>query len=81
MNNSPSTYNRGSYEFASNSNPSNNEYSSGNGPLTHLSESVNSLDPLNTMEKSINEQVINFFNVYSFYFIWLWMGKMENIKL
>ena len=69
MNNSPSTYNRGSYEFASNSNLPNNEYSSGNGPLSHLSESVNSLDPLNTMEKSINEQVIIFFNVYSFYFI------------
>lgn len=30
---------------------------SGN-PLAHLSDSVNSLDPLNAMEKSLNEQVI-----------------------
>jgi len=51
---------------------SNYEYGSGNqvgagtpsgdfsgpaGPLSHLSESVNSLDPLNAMEKSLNEQV------------------------
>lgn len=34
-----------------------NDYLSGNGPLSHLSESVNSLDPLNAMEKSLNEQV------------------------
>lgn len=33
-----------------------NKYSNG-GPLSHLSESVNSLDPLNAMEKSLNEQV------------------------
>lgn len=35
---------------------------SGNGsnngnPLAHLNESVNSLDPLNAMEKSLNDQV------------------------
>lgn len=33
------------------------EYLGGSGPLSHLSESVNSLDPLNAMEKSLNEQV------------------------
>lgn len=36
----------------------NSEYLGGNGPLSHLNESVNSLDPLNAMEKSLNEQVI-----------------------
>lgn len=30
------------------------EYSHGN-PLAHLSESVNAIDPLNAMEKTINE--------------------------
>jgi hypothetical protein len=31
---------------------------SNNGnPLAHLNESVNSLDPLNAMEKSLNDQV------------------------
>lgn len=35
----------------------NNEYVNGSGPLSHLSESVNSLDPLNAMEKSLNDQV------------------------
>lgn len=39
----------------------NNEYSNGAGPLSHLSDSVNSLDPLNAMEKSLNDQV-NFFH-------------------
>lgn len=29
----------------------------GNNPLAHLSDSVNSLDPLNAMEKSLNDQV------------------------
>lgn len=35
----------------------NNEYGPNSNPLTHLSDSVNSLDPLNAMEKSLNEQV------------------------
>ena len=37
-------------EFNSNSNGNNN-------PLAHLNDSVNSLDPLNAMEKSLNDQV------------------------
>lgn len=46
------------YEFGVNSTgPGSNEYSGGGGPLSHLSDSVNSLDPLNAMEKSLNEQV------------------------
>jgi zinc finger MIZ domain-containing protein len=28
-----------------------------NNPLAHLNDSVNSLDPLNAIEKSLNEQV------------------------
>lgn len=44
--------NMGSFSSAS-------EYLGGSGPLSHLSESVNSLDPLNAMEKSLNEQVGN----------------------
>lgn len=35
----------------------NNDYLGGNGPLSHLNDSVNSLDPLNAMEKTLNEQV------------------------
>ncbi|XP_037042987.1 zinc finger MIZ domain-containing protein 1 isoform X2 [Bradysia coprophila] len=35
----------------------NNEYGPNSNPLTHLSDSVNSLDPLNAMEKSLNEQM------------------------
>lgn len=31
----------------------------GNNPLAHLNDSVNSLDPLNAMEKSLNDQVDN----------------------
>lgn len=31
------------------------DYGHNNNPLAHLSESVNSIDPLNAMEKSINE--------------------------
>lgn len=58
MNSGPPSYSstmgRG-YDFNSNTSSSNNEFSS--GPLSHLSESVNSLDPLNAMEKSLNEQV------------------------
>lgn len=66
MNNGPPPYNTNnnrngqmpnSYDFGSSSNPGSNEYSGGNGPLSHLSDSVNSLDPLNAMEKSLNEQV------------------------
>ncbi len=34
------------------------EFNSNNNPLVHLNESVNSLDPLNAMEKALNDQVI-----------------------
>ncbi|XP_038220119.1 zinc finger MIZ domain-containing protein 1 [Zerene cesonia] len=44
------------YDFGMNNGPGSNEYA-GNGPLSHLNESVNSLDPLNAMEKSLNEQM------------------------
>lgn len=66
MNNGPPPYSAngtrngqmpGSYDFGAGSNPASNEYSGGSGPLSHLSDSVNSLDPLNAMEKSLNEQV------------------------
>lgn len=63
MNSGPPPYSasgmgRGSsYDFSTSSNPGSNEYSGGGGPLSHLSESVNSLDPLNAMEKTLNEQV------------------------
>lgn len=43
------------YDFGMNNGPGSNEFA-GNGPLSHLNESVNSLDPLNAMEKSLNEQ-------------------------
>lgn len=33
------------------------DYGHNNNPLAHLSESVNSIDPLNAMEKSINEVI------------------------
>lgn len=46
------------YDFGMNNGPGSNEYA-GNGPLSHLNDSVNSLDPLNAMEKSLNEQVSN----------------------
>lgn len=36
---------------------SGSEFNNSN-PLVHLNESVNSLDPLNAMEKSLNDQVI-----------------------
>lgn len=48
------------YDFGMNSGPGSNEYA-GNGPLSHLNDSVNSLDPLNAMEKSLNDQVSNSF--------------------
>lgn len=51
--------NNQNYDFGMNNGPGSNEYA-GNGPLSHLNESVNSLDPLNAMEKSLNEQVSNF---------------------
>lgn len=62
MNNGPSYNNSrggggGSSNYDFNSNPGSNEYSGANGPLSHLSESVNNLDPLNAMEKSLNDQV------------------------
>lgn len=44
------------YDFGMNNGPGSNEFA-GNGPLSHLNESVNSLDPLNAMEKSLNEQM------------------------
>lgn len=69
-----SSYNQGSqsrnsgsnsqnYDFGMNNGPGSNEFA-GNGPLSHLNESVNSLDPLNAMEKSLNEQV-SIFNIKS----------------
>jgi hypothetical protein len=63
MNSGPPLYSAGgmgrgnSYDFSTGSNPGSNEYSGGGGPLSHLSDSVNSLDPLNAMEKTLNEQV------------------------
>ncbi|OWR46656.1 putative sumo ligase [Danaus plexippus plexippus] len=44
------------YDFGINSGPNSNEFA-GNGPLAHLNDSVNSLDPLNAMEKTLNEQM------------------------
>lgn len=52
------------YDFGMNSGPGSNEYA-GNGPLSHLNDSVNSLDPLNAMEKSLNDQVIFKIMAYS----------------
>lgn len=48
-----------SYDFpgSGSNNQGSNDYNSPGGPLSHLSESVNSLDPLNAMEKSLSEQV------------------------
>lgn len=68
MNNTSSTYpnnsinhrntSGGTYEINSGTNTiGNNDYVGGTGPLSHLNESVNSLDPLNAMEKSLNDQV------------------------
>ncbi|XP_077268216.1 zinc finger MIZ domain-containing protein tonalli isoform X3 [Temnothorax americanus] len=68
MNNTSSTYpnnsinhrntSGGTYEINSGTNTiGNNDYVSGTGPLSHLNESVNSLDPLNAMEKSLNDQL------------------------
>lgn len=68
MNNTPPAYannnmnhrnsSGGSYDMNSGTNgSSNNDYTAGAGPLSHLSDSVNSLDPLNAMEKSLNDQV------------------------
>ncbi|XP_014478426.1 PREDICTED: zinc finger MIZ domain-containing protein 1 [Dinoponera quadriceps] len=48
----------GTYEINSATNTSgSNDYASGAGPLSHLNESVNTLDTLNAIEKSINEQM------------------------
>lgn len=57
MMNGPPSYNSRNNMNDMSSYSGSNEYLSGNGPLSHLSESVNSLDPLNAMEKSLNEQV------------------------
>lgn len=68
MNNTPTTYGNnninhrnssgGSFDINSGTNANtNNDYTNGAGPLSHLNESVNSLDPLNAMEKSLNDQV------------------------
>lgn len=68
MNNTPTTYGNnninhrnssgGSFDINSGANTNtNNDYTNGTGPLSHLNESVNSLDPLNAMEKSLNDQV------------------------
>ncbi|KAK6629696.1 hypothetical protein RUM43_003514 [Polyplax serrata] len=40
------------------SGPMANKYSNG-GPLSHMNESISSLDPLNAIEKSLNEQMPN----------------------
>ncbi|RVE51907.1 hypothetical protein evm_003373 [Chilo suppressalis] len=48
--------NNPNYDFGMNNGPGSNEFA-GNGPLSHLNDSVNSLDPLNAMEKSLNEQM------------------------
>ena len=63
-----SSSNNQNYDFGMNNGPGSNEYA-GNGPLSHLNESVNSLDPLNAMEKSLNDQVKDLFTIYS----WLWL--------
>lgn len=84
MNNTSSTYQNssinhrntsgGTYEINSGTNTiGNNDYVSGTGPLSHLNESVNSLDPLNAMEKSLNDQVC--FAVISI------MSKNSNIEI
>lgn len=68
--NNPTT--NGMYDMATGQNA--NDYLTGNGPLSHLSESVNSLDPLNAMEKSLNEQV----TIFSFLSIF---GCFSNVFL
>lgn len=57
MMNGPPSYNNSRSNIIDLNYSGSNEYLGGNGPLSHLSESVNSLDPLNAMEKSLNEQV------------------------
>ncbi|XP_020286659.1 zinc finger MIZ domain-containing protein 1-like isoform X2 [Pseudomyrmex gracilis] len=50
----------GTYEINSGTNTiGNNDYTSGAGPLSHLNDSVEriALDPLNAMEKSLNDQM------------------------
>lgn len=43
-----------------------NDYGHSNNPLAHLSESVNSIDPLNAMEKSLNEvNITNFSSTHN----------------
>ncbi|XP_028160885.1 zinc finger MIZ domain-containing protein 1 isoform X2 [Ostrinia nubilalis] len=55
QNRNPGSNNQ-NYDFGMNNGPGSNEFA-GNGPLSHLNDSVNSLDPLNAMEKSLNEQM------------------------
>lgn len=60
MMNGPPSYSNprnNQFDFNSSTTQTNTDYSGGGGSLSHLSESVNSLDPLNAMEKSLNEQV------------------------
>lgn len=60
MMNGPPSYNNSrnsQYDYNSTPNSSNGDFSNGGGPLSHLSESVNSLDQLNAMEKSLSDQV------------------------
>ena len=57
------SYNNRQHQFDSFGNPIKQEPGTGGpefggNPLAHLSDSVNSLDPLNAMEKSLNDQVI-----------------------
>lgn len=78
MMNNPQTYGNnninhrnssgGSYDIntTGNNNPGSNDYSNGAGPLSHLSDSVNSLNLLNAMEKTLNDQV-KIINIYLFF--------------
>lgn len=83
MNGPPSYSGRNNqYEFGSGGNQGSGEYSQGNGPLSHLSESVNSLDPLNAMEKSLNEQVgCNFECFVCFGLFWSLISLINGIEV
>lgn len=56
------------------------EYDSTTNPLAHLSESVNSLDPLNAMEKSLNDQV-RFLLLYHIKLTLLYFYQRYNPKI
>lgn len=47
----------GSYDINPGTTTTTNDYNTGPGSLTHLNESINTMDPLNAMEKSLNDQV------------------------